>query len=380
MKKIILILLLLIPFNAFALDLAKNAKSTILMESSTGEIIYERNSDERLAPASMTKMMSLILIMEAIENGNIKLDQIITISENASKMGGSQIYLEANEKMSVDDLLKGICMASANDAVVALAESTYGSEEEFVNEMNKRAKQLGLKNTNFMNATGLDEENHYSSAKDMALIARELIKHDKVLEYSSKYEDYLRENTNKKFWLVNTNKLIKTYEGMDGLKTGFTESAGYCLTATAKRNNMRLIGVVMNEDSSSIRNSDMTELLNYGFSLYKVKNLVKKNNIVSTYIDNKSSKVKNDVIVLEDINILNKKNSKERKASYKVNINKKNLPIRKNQKLGTLEVIENNKVIYKTNVYSKDIIKKANIFELYLRNLKDFINGNYIFN
>jgi len=136
----------------------------------------------------------------------------------------------------------------------------------------------------------------------------------------------------------------------------------------------------MNEDSSSIRNSDMTELLNYGFSLYKVKNLVKKNNIVSTYIDNKSSKIKNDVIVLEDINILNKKNSKERKVSYKVNINKKNLPIRKNQKLGTLEVIENNKVIYKTNVYSKDIIKKANIFELYLRNLKDFINGNYIFN
>ncbi|MBR2712226.1 MAG: D-alanyl-D-alanine carboxypeptidase [Bacilli bacterium] len=381
MKKILLILILFfITSNVYALDLAKNAKSTILIESSTGEIIYERNADEKLAPASMTKMMSLILIMEAIENGNIKLDQIVTVSENASKMGGSQIYLEANEKMSVDDLLKGICMASANDAVVALAETIYGSESEFVNEMNKKSKKLGLTNTNFMNATGLDEENHYSSARDMAFIARELIKHDKVLDYSSRYEDYLRENTNKKFWLVNTNKLIKTYEGMDGLKTGYTESAGYCLTATAKRNNMRLIGVVMKEESSNIRNSDMTELLNYGFSLYKVKNLLKKNKTVSTYEDNKSSKVKNDVIVKEDINILNKKNSKERKVSYKIKLDKKSLPIEKDSKIGTLEVIENNKVIYKTNVYSKNRIKKANIFELYLRNIKDFINGKYIFN
>jgi D-alanyl-D-alanine carboxypeptidase (penicillin-binding protein 5/6) len=381
MKKILLILILFfITSNVYALDLAKNAKSVILMESSTGEIIYERNSDEKLAPASMTKMMSLILIMEAIEKGNITLDQIVTVSENASKMGGSQIYLEANEKMTVDDLLKGVCMASANDAVVALAETIYGSEEEFVTKMNSKAIKLGLKNTNFMNATGLDEDNHYSSARDMALIAKELIKHDKVLEYSSRYEDYLRENTNKKFWLVNTNKLIKTYEGMDGLKTGYTESALYCLTATAKRNNMRLIGVVMKEESSSIRNSDMTELLNYGFNIYKVKSLLKKNNVVSTYEDNKSSKVKNDVIVKEDINILNKKNSKERKVSYRVKLNKKKLPIAKNEIIGILEVIENNKPIYKTNVYSKDIIKKANILELYLRNIKDFINGKYIFN
>lgn len=381
MKKILLILILFfITSNAYALDLAKNAKSAILIESSTKEIIYERNSDEKLAPASMTKMMSLILIMEAIENKSIKLDQIVTVSENASKMGGSQIYLEANEKMTVDDLLKGICMASANDAVIALAETIYDSESEFVNEMNKKAKLLGLTNTNFMNATGLDEEGHYSSARDMALIATELIKHPKVLEYSSRYEDYLRENTNKKFWLVNTNKLIKTYEGMDGLKTGYTEKAGYCLTATAKRGNMRLVGVVMNEESSSIRNSDMTELLNYGFSIYKTNNLLKKNSVVYTYEDNKSSKIKNDVIIKEDINILNKKNSKERKVTYKVTLDKINLPIEKDSKIGILEILENNKVIYKTNVYSKDKIKRANIFEIYLRNIKDFINGNYIFN
>lgn len=382
MKKILLFLLL-ISFSftkVYALDLAKNAKSGILIEASTGEIIYEKNKDERLAPASMTKMMSLILIMEAIENKTINLNQKITVSENAANMGGSQIYLEKNEKMSVDDLLKGICMASANDAVVALSETIYGSEEEFVKEMNKRAKQLGLKNTHFMNATGLDVDNHYSSAYDMALIARELVKHKKVLDYSSKYEDYLRENTNKKFWLVNTNKLIKTYDGMDGLKTGYTENAGYCLTATAKRNDMRLISVVMNESDSKVRNSETSEILDYGFNLYKVNNIVKQNEVVKKYIDNKSIKQENDVIVKEDINILNKKNSKKRKITYSVKLDKKNLPIKKMEKIGIIEIKENGKTIYKDNVYSKDEIKKANILEVYFRNIKELLNGRIVFN
>ena len=382
MKKVLLFLLLIsITFTrVYALDLTKNAKSSVLIEASTGEIIYEKNKDEKLAPASMTKMMSLILIMEAIEKENLKLDQIVTVSENAANMGGSQIYLEKNEKMSVDDLLKGICMASANDAVVALSETIYGSEEEFVKEMNKKAKQLGLKNTNFMNATGLDEENHYSSAYDMALIARELVKHKKVLEYSSNYEDYLRQNTNKKFWLVNTNKLIKTYDGMDGLKTGYTEKAGYCLTATAKRNNMRLISVIMNESDSKIRNSETSELLDYGFNLYKVNNLVKKNQVVTKYIDNKSVKLNNDVIVKNDIKILNKKNSKKRNITYEIILDNKNLPIKKNEKIGVIKVKENGKIIYSDNVYSKELIKKANIFEILFRNIKDLLNGKYIFN
>ena len=382
MKKILLFLLL-ISFSftkVYALDLAKNAKSGILIEASTGEIIYEKNKDERLAPASMTKMMSLILIMEAIENKTINLNQIITVSENAANMGGSQIYLEKNEKMSVDDLLKGICMASANDAVVALSETIYGSEEEFVKEMNKRAKQLGLKNTHFMNATGLDVDNHYSSAYDMALIARELVKHKKVLDYSSKYEDYLRENTNKKFWLVNTNKLIKTYDGMDGLKTGYTENAGYCLTATAKRNNMRLISVVMNESDSKVRNSETSEILDYGFNLYKVNNIVKQNEVVKKYIDNKSIKQENDVIVKENINILNKKNTKKRKITYSVKLDKKTLPIKKMEKIGIIEIKENSKTICKDNVYSKDEIKKANILEVYFRNIKELLNGRIVFN
>jgi len=277
MKKILLFLLLFISINkVYAIDLAKNSKSTVLMEASTGEIIYKNNENERLAPASMTKMMSLIIIMEQIEKGYLKLDEKVKTSENAASMGGSQIYLEVGEEMSVDDLIKGICMASGNDAVVSLAEKIAGTEEQFVDMMNSKARELKLKNTNFKNSTGLDEEDHYSSALDMALIAKELVRHQKVLDYSSNYEDYLRKNTNKKFWLVNTNKLIKTYDGMDGLKTGYTSKAGYCLTATAKKNNMRLIGVVMNESSSKIRNSEMSSLLDYGFNLYKVNNLVKK--------------------------------------------------------------------------------------------------------
>ena len=380
MKKILLFLLLFISINrVYAIDLAKNSKSTVLMEASTGEIIYKNNENERLAPASMTKMMSLIIIMEQIEKGYLKLDEKVKTSENAASMGGSQIYLEVGEEMSVDDLIKGICMASGNDAVVSLAERIAGTEEQFVDMMNSKARELKLKNTNFKNSTGLDEEDHYSSALDMALIAKELVRHQKVLDYSSNYEDYLRKNTNKKFWLVNTNKLIKTYEGMDGLKTGYTSKAGYCLTATAKKNNMRLIGVVMNESSSKIRNSEMSSLLDYGFNLYKVNNLLKKGSVVSKYSNPKSSKINNDVIVLEDINILNNKNQEKRNITYKIKLDNKDLPIKKHEKIGKLIAFENGKSLFEVNVYSKNDIKKANIFELYLRNIKSFINGDYFF-
>lgn len=215
MKKTLLILLsifLITPGIKAVEDenkiLAQNAKSAVLLEESTGEILYEYNSHEKLAPASMTKMMSLLLIMEAIENKVITWDQMITVSSNASSMGGSQILLETGEKMSVDDLVKGITIASGNDAVVALAEAIAGSEENFVKMMNDKLRDLGLKDSNFKNCHGLDEEGHYSSAYDMAIIARELVKHEKILEYSKIYETYLREGTNKKIWLVNTNKVV----------------------------------------------------------------------------------------------------------------------------------------------------------------------------
>lgn len=189
-------------------SLAENAKSAIIMEASTGDILFEKNSYEKLPPASMTKIMTMLLIMENIENGNLSWDDEVTASENASSMGGSQIFLEAGEVMSVKDMVKGIAIASGNDAAVAMAEKIAGTEEEFVKLMNNRAKELGLENTNFKNVTGLEAENHYSSAHDMAVMARELIKHEKILEFTGTYEDYLRENTDKKFWLVNTNKVV----------------------------------------------------------------------------------------------------------------------------------------------------------------------------
>ncbi len=213
MKKVIIftiIMLLLIPYKVGALDvsLAPNAKSAILIEASTGEIIYENNADEQLAPASMTKIMSMLLIVEAIEKGVISWDEMVTVSANASSMGGSQILLETGEEMSVEDLFKGIAIASGNDAVVALAEKIAGTEEMFVQMMNDRASELGLKNTYFKNPHGLDIANHYSSARDMSIMARELVKHKRVLEYTSIYETYLRENLDTKIWLVNTNKVV----------------------------------------------------------------------------------------------------------------------------------------------------------------------------
>ena len=383
MRKILFIFLCIFSFivnvHAEDLKLTENAKSSILIESSTGEIIHAYNENERLAPASMTKVMSLILIMEEIEKGSLKLDEIITVSKKASSMGGSQIYLEVNEKMSVDDLLKAICVGSANDAVVALAERISGSEEAFVFKMNEKAKALGLKNTNFKNATGLDIANHYSSAYDMAMMARELVRHEKILEYSGIYETYLRANTNKKFWLVNTNKLIKTYDGMDGLKTGYTKEAGYCLTATAKRNDMRLIGVIMGEDTSQNRNEEMSKMLDYGFNMYKVDKFLTKDKKVGELKNDKSNLTKVNVVPKDDINILNRKGNKKRKLSYKLNITKNKLPIKIGDTVGYIDIKEKGKNLYKIYVTVDRDMKKANILELLLRNIKEVITGENIF-
>ena len=217
MKKIIIIFMLsimIIPFNVFAVtsqensSLLENAKSGILVEASTGEILYEKNKDEKVSIASLTKMVAQIIILENIENGSLKWDEIVTTSSNAASMGGTQIWLTAGEKISVEDLFKGMTMASANDATVALAERIAGTESEFVKLMNDKVKELGLKNTVFKNCTGLDEEGHYSTAYDLSVIARELLTHDDILRFSSVYEDYIRKNTPNKFWIVNTNKVV----------------------------------------------------------------------------------------------------------------------------------------------------------------------------
>ena len=299
-------------------SLISNAKAGILIDEVTGQIIFEKNKDEQLAVASMTKMVAQIIILEQIEEGKIKWDDKVKASSNASGMGGSQIYLTTGEVMTVEDMMKGISMASANDATVAMAEFIAGTEIEFVDMMNKKVKELGLKNTHFKNCTGLDEEGHYSSAYDMAMIAKELLKHEKILEFSSVYEDYLREDTDNKFWLVNTNKLVRFYEGADGLKTGHTDAAKYCLAASAKRDDLRLIAVVLGEENSGIRNSETMSLLDYGFNNYKLEILKTKEDIIKEIRIDKATSPKISLVPLNEVAILSKKS--EDKKEYKYDI------------------------------------------------------------
>lgn len=384
MKKIIILcILILIPISIASAneieDLAPNAKSAVMIEASTGEILFRKNENEKLAPASMTKMMSMLLIMEEIEKGNLKWDEEITASENASSMGGSQIFLEAGEKMSVTEMLKGIAIASGNDATVALAERIAGTEENFVKKMNEKAKILGLKNTNFITSTGLDADNHYSSAYDMALIAKELVKHEKILEFTGTYEDYLRNNTESPFWLVNTNRLVRFYTGVDGLKTGFTSNAGYCLTATAKKDNMRLITVVMNEPDTSKRSSDTTKMLDYGFNIYMVRNIIDEETVIDKAKVELGKEENTNIVSKETITILNKKSDEKRNITYELNIDKIIAPVKKGDKVGVINIIEDGKIISTVDATVMNDIEKANIFTIFVRNLKEVIKGNIKF-
>lgn len=356
-------------------SLAENAKSAIIMEASTGDILFEKNSYEKLPPASMTKIMTMLLIMENIEKGNLSWDDEVTASENASSMGGSQIFLEAGEVMSVKDMVKGIAIASGNDAAVAMAEKIAGTEEEFVKLMNNRAKELGLENTNFKNVTGLEAENHYSSAHDMAVMARELIKHEKILEFTGTYEDYLRENTDKKFWLVNTNKLVRFYQGVDGLKTGYTGEAGYCLTSTMKRGNMRIITVVMNEPDSATRNSETVKMLDYAFGMYKVDTIVAKGKVVEKREIPSGDKVNIEISAKSDINVLRRKMDKDRDISYKTEVYDIKLPVNKGDVVGKIYLYEGSKRIGSGDLTVKDNVKKAGLFKVYIRNIGRVLSG-----
>lgn len=392
MKKIIsmfLILLFLFPsivlasdtvlVNNEVTDIASNAKSVILIEATTGKIIYEKNSHEKLAPASMTKIMSMLLIMENIDKGVIKWEDKVTASPNASGMGGSQILLETGEQMTVYDMFKGVAVASGNDAVVALSEYVAGSEEEFVNLMNQKVKKLGLKDTVFKNPHGLDEANHYSSAYDMAMIAKELVKYEKVFEFTSIYEDYLRKGTDRELWLVNTNKLVRFNPIVDGLKTGYTKEAGYCLTATAKKNNMRLISVVMGEPDTKTRSSETTSLLDYGFAKYKAETLVTKTTVIDKLKIEKASNKSVDIVPINDYSVITEKTNKIGKIKYELKLNNLKLPIKKGDKVGTLIIKEDNKKVTEVDVTIKENLKRANILELYGTYLKSILNGNINF-
>lgn len=281
MKKKILCILLsailsicTVSFNVSAdFNVDEEIKSSILIEQATGTVLYEKNADERLSPASVTKVMTALLVMEAIENGKLKLDDIITVSANASAMGGSQIFLEIGEEISVTELLKGMMVASGNDAAVAFAEALGGTTESFVGMMNKKAEELGLTNTHFMNCHGLDEEDHYTSARDIAIMSSELLKHEKILEFTSIWTDSIRDG---KTSLANTNKLVRFYDGCDGLKTGSTSVAKCCISATAKKNNMRLISVVMAAPTTDMRFAAVRQMFDYGFALKEIASVEKK--------------------------------------------------------------------------------------------------------
>lgn len=380
MRKILLIVLLtILSFDVLKADnlsgIDIKSESGIIMEASTGKILFDKNMDEQKSPASMTKIMTMLLTVEAIESGKISLEDEVNISANASKMGGSQVYLEENSTATVEMLLKSIAIGSANDASVAVAEKIGGTESNFVNMMNKRAKELGAVNTTFKNPHGLDEEGHLTTAHDLALIAKELIKHEEILKLTSTYETTITHKNGKSLWLVNTNKLIKFYNGLDGLKTGFTDNAGYCLTGTMLRNDMRLITVTMKAPTKEDRNTDTINLMEYAYSMYYKSILIKKDKkIGDMFIDN-AKKRKVSYYLKEDASVILDKDVRNIKYNYSVKLNNVKAPLKKNDVVGTLTLHLNNQDI-NYNLIVKENIKKGNYFVRLNNYLKDIINGN----
>lgn len=382
MKKILLIIMSFFVLNLNVLaeeDFASNGKSAILVDNLSGKVLYEKNADEKLAPASMTKLASMLMVMEAIDNGNLKFEDKVTISEEAANMGGSQVFLQAGEVYTVYDLLKSVAIASGNDAVVALAEKIGGSQSGFIDMLNKRLKEIGATNTNFVNAHGLDAEGHYSTARDMSIIARELLKHPKILEFTSIYEEYLEKNDGSRIWLVNTNKLVRFYDGVDGLKTGFTKTAGYCLTATASKNNFRLISVVMGEDTSENRSSDTVKMLNYGFNTFKINIIKTKGESLGKVRVERGKQDKANIVLLNDATEILKNTDPVTEYSFNLKVNKIKAPVKVGDIVGTAEIIDSEgNIVDEVDVTVEKDIKKANILDYMLRNLKTIGFGKSI--
>ncbi|KGX85981.1 D-alanyl-D-alanine carboxypeptidase family protein [Pontibacillus litoralis] len=357
-------------------ELVKNGKSAILLERDTGSVLYEKNADEKLPPASMTKIMTLILIMEALDKGTLTLEEKVRASENAASMGGSQIFLEAGEEMTVEELLKGVAIASGNDASVALAERIAGSEEAFVEEMNKKSEQLGLTNTKFQNTTGLPAEDHYSTAEDMAIMAKELLKYEHVTNYTSIYEDYLRKGTEDEFWLVNTNKLVKFYPGVDGLKTGYTKEAQYCLTATANKDDMRVIAVVMGAESPKKRNESIMAMLDYAYNTYETESLYKRHEVVDQWHNIRAKQQHMDVVTNESVSILKRKGEQvedvQSELMYNDNVK---LPLKKGQEIGVLKVTSKGEELSEATLTLKKDVEEAGIWTLWKRSMKELVKG-----
>jgi D-alanyl-D-alanine carboxypeptidase (penicillin-binding protein 5/6) len=372
-------LLATVPIHSFAQGknegpkLANDAKSAILMVADTGTVLYEKNDNKKLPPASMTKIMTMLLIMDALKSGKISLNDKVRASEHAASMGGSQIFLEEGETMTVRELLKAIAIGSANDASMAMAEKIAGSEEEFVKMMNEKAKELGLKNTHFVNPSGLPVKDHYSSAKDMAIMARALLQYDKITGYTGRYEDYLREDTDDKFWLVNTNRLIKFYPGVDGLKTGYTNEAKYCLTATAKKNGMRVIAVVMGAPTPKSRNSQITSMLDYAFNQYQTNKVYNKGATVTTVKVDKGKKNKIPVVTSQKVAVLTRKGEspKNIKKAIEVKTDLK-APLKKGDQIGMLTLKKDGHTINEVPLVAGADVPEASLWHLFKRSIGNF--------
>ena len=333
------------------------AKSAILLEPYTGEILYEMNADEVLPPASITKIMSLLLIMEAIDRGDLALEDVVATSEHAASMGGSQIWLEPGEGMTVDDLLKATVIASANDATVALGEAVAGSEEAFVALMNERAKALGMSGTVFKNATGLDAEGHVSTAHDVAVMSAELIKFPLIKKYSTVWMDTLRDGASE---LVNTNKLVRFYEGTTGLKTGTTSGAGYCLSATAQRDGMELVAVIMSGDTSADRFEGAKKLLNYGFANFCYTTVTADLGDITAIKVEKGAERQVKIEPEGKFGALLKK-SEAKEITQKLTLPESiKAPIKKGQVIGTVELYSGENVIGAINIIASKDVKKMN--------------------
>lgn len=348
-----------------------SSKSAVLMDASTGKVLYEKNSHEKLPPASVTKVMTMLLICEALESGKIKEDDDVQISEVASSMGGSQIFLEPGEIQKVDTLLKSIAVASANDACVAMAEYVGGSVEEFVVLMNKRAKELGMNDTNFVNTNGLPVDNHYTSAYDIALMSKELLKHKKISKYLTTWMDEVVVGKKQaKIGISNTNKLVKHYQGATGVKTGFTQQAKYCLSASARRNNTHLIAVTLCAETSPIRFKDATNLLNYGFANYESVKICGANDKVATVKFEKGEKENVDLVAKDDLSVLIKKGDKKdftKKVQIKEDLK---LPIKKNTELGVVKVYRGDELVGESKIINTEDINKASYLQM-LRRIVD---------
>lgn len=368
----LLLFSLCVPVSSITIkepQLEINAKSAVLIDANTGTVLYSLNKDTPLPPASVTKIMTLLLVFEAIEHENLKYDDTLTVSEHAASMGGSQVFLEPGEVMEVEELLKCVIIASANDAALTLAEHIAGSEEAFVDMMNNRAYELKMKNTHFENVTGLDDDvtNHLTTAYDIALMSRELIKHKKVSEYATIWMDTIRDG---EFGLTNTNRLVRFYKGITGLKTGSTSKAGFCVSATAKRDGLELIAVIMGAESSNIRNACATKLLDYGFANYSIYQ--------NTGADLGTIKVlggtkDNVAIKFDSYNSLENKGN-ENKITYETNINENiEAPVKKGDVVGEIKYMLNGEIIGKSEIYCIENINKISFWEFFIRILENFI-------